>query len=416
MAEIISLPYLEALQGKFVRVFKGGPDSREGRLIEVNAEYIVLLTEDKQLVYYTIAQLKIVVVNAKKSREDLLPPFDDGYAFPPTFLGLLETLDNRYVQVNGGGPASKIGRIIEVTPEFIVLSTKKDGLVLFPIALIKSVAIVETSFHSKWPEFPIVDIPTLNGALTQLIYFWISVNAGGPEKVEGVLIQVTEEYIVVVNKDEIFYVTTDQIQSIGLFFPRENDGGGKDKDKGKESSSHESSSSESSSSSHESSSSESSSHESSSPESSSSESSSSSYESSSCESSSSSYESSSSSESSSSESSSCECKAVESSSSCESSSSESSSCESSSSESSSCECKSHESSSSESSSPESSSSESSSYESSSSSSSESSSSPESSDRCKKRRRRHRKDQSRPRVNTFKKLWLENLIKASNTSL
>ncbi|MFJ7747994.1 hypothetical protein [Peribacillus sp. NPDC097295] len=391
MAEIISLPYLEALQGKFVRVFKGGPDSREGRLIEVNAEYIVLLTEDKQLVYYTIAQLKIVVVNAKKSREDLLPPFDDGYAFPPTFLGLLETLDNRYVQVNGGGPASKIGRIIEFTPEFIVLSTKKDGLVLFPIALIKSVAIVETSFHSRWPEFPIVDIPTLNGALTQLIYFWISVHAGGPEKVEGVLIQVTDEYIVVVNKDEIFYVTTNQIQSIGLFFPRENDGGGKDKDK--ESSSHESSSSESSSSSHESSSSR---------ESSSSESSSS------CESSSSSHESSSSCESSSSESSSCE----SSSSSYESSSS----CESSSSESSSCECKAVESSSSESSSYESSSSESSSYESSSSSSCESSSSPESSDRCKKRRRRHRTDQSRPRVNTFKKLWLENLIKASNTSL
>ncbi|MGE7601101.1 hypothetical protein ACQKL5_01235 [Peribacillus sp. NPDC097675] len=379
MAEIISLPYLEALQGKFVRVFKGGPDSREGRLIEVNAEYIVLLTEDRQLVYYTIAQLKIVVVNAKKSREDLLPPFDDGYAFAPTFLGLLETLDTRYVQVNGGGPASKIGRIIEVTAEFIVLSTKKDGLVLFPIALIKSVAIVETSFHSRWPEFPIVDIPTLNGALTQLVYFWISVHAGGPEKVEGVLIQVTEEYIVVVNKDEIFYLTTGQIQSIGLFFPRENDGGGNG---------NESSSDESSSSSHESSSS---------SESSSSESSSSSFESSSscessssesssCESSSSSFESSSSCESSSSESSSCECKAVESSSSCESSSSESSSCESSSS----------------------------SFESSSSSCE--SSSHESSDVCKKRRRRHRKDQSRPRVNTFKKLWLENLIKASNTSL
>lgn len=392
MAEIISLPYLEALQGKFVRVFKGGPDSREGRLIEVNAEYIVLLTEDRQLVYYTIAQLKIVVVNAKKSREDLLPPFDDGYAFPPTFLGLLETLDSRYVQVNGGGPASKVGRIIEVTAEYIVLSTKKDGLVLFPIALIKSVAILEISFHSRWPEFPIVEIPTLNGALTQLIYFWISVNAGGPEKVEGVLIQVEEDYIVVVNKDEIFYITTDQIQSIGLFFPRENDGGGK----GDESSSSESSSQESSSS-----------------ESSSSESSSSSFESSS----SSSFESSSSSsscESSSFESSSsCESSSYESSSSCESSSSESSSCESSSSESSSCECRSHESSSSESSSPESSSSESSSFE----SSSSESSSHESSDDCKKRsRRRHRKDDSRPRVNTFKKIWLENLIKASKTSL
>ncbi|MFJ7828918.1 DUF2642 domain-containing protein [Peribacillus sp. NPDC046944] len=388
MAEIISLPYLQALQGKFVRVFKGGPDSREGRLIEVNDEYIVLLTEEKQLVYYTIAQLKIVVVNAKKSQEDVLPPFDDGYAFPPTFVGLLETLDNRFVQVNGGGPASKIGQIVEVTTEYIVLSTKKDGLVLFPIALIKSVAIVEVSFRSTWPEFPDVPNDTLNGALTQLIYSWISVHAGGPEKVEGVLIQVEEDYIVVVNKDEIFYITTDQIQSIGLFFPRENDGGGKDKDKdkNKESSSHESSSRESSS--HESSSSESSSSESSSSESSSSESSSSE---------SSSYESSSSCESSSHESSSCECIAPESSSSESSSYESSSSCESSSSYESSSSCES-----------------SSSFESS--SSCESSSSPESSDECKKRRRRHRKDKNRTRVNTFKKIWLENLIKVSKTTL
>lgn len=378
MAEIISLPYLQALQGKFVRVFKGGPDSREGRLIEVNDEYIVLLTEEKQLVYYTIAQLKIVVVNAKKSQEDVLPPFDDGYAFPPTFVGLLETLDNRFVQVNGGGPASKIGQIVEVTTEYIVLSTKKDGLVLFPIALIKSVAIVEVSFRSTWPEFPDVPNDTLNGALTQLIYSWISVHAGGPEKVEGVLIQVEEDYIVVVNKDEIFYITTDQIQSIGLFFPRENDGGGKDKDKDKNkgSSSHESSSRESSS--HESSSSESSSSESSSSESSS-------------------YESSSSCESSSHESSSCECIAPESSSSESSSYESSSSCESSSSYESSSSCES-------SSSDESS------------SSCESSSSYESSDECKKRRSRHRKDKNRTRVNTFKKIWLENLIKVSKTTL
>lgn len=372
MAEIISLPYLEALKGKFVKVFKGGPDSREGRLLEVNGEYIVILTEERQLVYYTIAQLKIVVANAKKTREDLQPPFDDAYAFPPTFLGLLQTLGSGFVQVNGGGPASKVGRIINVTAEYIVLSTKKDGLVLFPIALIKSVALVEVSFNSKWPDFPIVPFETLNGALTQLVYFWISVSAGGPEKVEGVLIQVASEYIVLVNKDEIFYITTDQIQSIGLFFPREKDGGKNDKNKSNESSSSESSSSESSS-----------------PESSSSESSS-------CESSSS-------------ESSSCESSSSESSS-CESSSSyESSSCESSSSESSSCESSSYESSSSCESS--------SSYESSSSESSSSeSSSHESSDDCKKRRRRHRRDHSKPRSNSFKKLWLENLIKASKTSL
>ena len=395
MAEIISLPYLDALKGKYVKVFKGGPESREGRLLEVNGEYIVIQTEENQLVYYSVAHLKVVVGNAKKTQTDYLPLLDDSHVYPETFSGLLETLNSSFVQVNGGGPASKVGQIIDIKPEYLVLSTEKDGLVLFPLAHIKSVALVEDAFHSSWREFPTDGYDTLSEILSQMIYLWGSISAGGPEKVEGVLMEVAENHIVVVNNDQILYIPTDQIHFIGIFFQRQNDSGekggsfNKNKNKSNESSSSESSSFESSSSessSFESSSSESSSFESSSSESSSSESSSS--ESSSFESSSSE---SSSFESSSSESSSCGCRSHRSSS-CESSSSESSSSESSSSESSSCGCKSHRSSSCE------------------------SSSHESSDRCKTSRRRHRKSQSRPRVNTFKKIWLENLIKASKTSL
>ena len=343
MAEIINLPYLDALKSKFVKVFKGGPESREGRLLEANGEYIVIQTEENQLVYYTAAHLKVIVGNAKKSQQDYPPILDDSHVYPATFFSVLDSLRSSFVQVNGGGPASKIGRIIDVRPEYLVLSTEKDGLVLFPLAHIKSVALVEDAFHAVWPEFPTVAFDTLNGILSQMTYFWGSVSAGGPEKIDGVMMEVAENHIVVVNNDEIIYIPTSQIQFIVLFSPRQNEAGnneaGKNDGKNSTKKSKEGSSKKKSSS-------ESSSSESSSPESSSSES----------------------------------------------SSSESSSCESSSSESSSCECRSHESSSSE------------------------SSSHESSDGCKKRRRRHRKDQSRPRVNTFKKLWLENLIKASKTSL
>ncbi|WP_285765449.1 hypothetical protein [Peribacillus sp. SI8-4] len=320
MAETVSLPYLEALKGKFVRVYKGGPESREGRLIEVRSDYIVLQTEENQIVYYPIEHLKIVVENARKVL-DLCPINDKEIVYPGTFLGALEALQDSCIQVNGGGPASKIGRVIDVKDEFLVLSTEKEGLVLFSISHIKSVTVVEFACRELPPQDIYDGIDTLNGILSRLIHNWVSVSAGGPERVEGILIEVAETYIVVVHNEELFYVTTEHIQFLVLSVWIE--------DNCCESSS--SSSCESSSSS------------------------------SSCESSSSSSS----------------CESSSSSSSCESSSS-SSSCESSSS-SSSCESSAI-------------------VESSSSSSSEESSG---------------RGQGRPRTNTFKQLWLENLIKAAS---
>ena len=215
MAETVSLPYLEALKGKFVRVYKGGPESREGRLVEVRSDYIVLHTEENQLVYYAIEHLKIVVENAKKAL-DLCPINNGEIVYPGTFLGALETLRDSCIQVNGGGPTSKVGRVVDVKEEFLVLSTEKEGLVLFPISHIKSVTVVEFACR-EIPSQDLYDgIDSLNGILSRLIHNWVSVSAGGPERVEGILIEVAEAYIVVVHNEELFYVTTEHIQFIAL--------------------------------------------------------------------------------------------------------------------------------------------------------------------------------------------------------
>ncbi|MFJ7755045.1 hypothetical protein ACQKGI_06675 [Peribacillus muralis] len=313
MAETVSLPYLEALKGKFVRVYKGGPESREGRLVEVRSDYIVLQTEENHLVYYAIEHLKIVVENAKRAL-NLCPINDKGFVYPETFIGALEALQDSCIQVNGGGPTSKVGRVIDVKEEFLVLSTEREGLVLFPISHIKSVIVVEFACRELPPQDLYEGIDSLNGILSRLIHNWVSVSAGGPERVEGILIEVAEEYIVVVHNEELFYVTTEHIQFVALSVRIE------------ETCCESSSSSSSCESSSSSSSCESSSSSSSCESSSSSSSCESSSSSSSCESSSSSSscESSSSSSSCESSSSSSSCESSSSSSSCESSSSSSS--------------------------------------------------------------------------------------------
>ncbi|MFE4238691.1 hypothetical protein, partial [Peribacillus butanolivorans] len=215
MAENVSLPYLEALKGKFVKVFKGGPDSREGKLLEVKDDYIVLQTEDNQLVYYANQYLKMVIGQAKKSGVDVLP-VDEARVFPNTYLGLLETLVASSIKVNGGGPESKIGRVLDAKEEFLVLSTEKDGLVVFPFSNVKNVTILESQSNDDLSEVTFSGAITLNDVLSLLIHNWVSINTGGPEKVGGVLVEVADEHVIVVKNEEIFYVTTEQIKVLSL--------------------------------------------------------------------------------------------------------------------------------------------------------------------------------------------------------
>ncbi|MGG3497049.1 hypothetical protein ABES08_14970 [Peribacillus simplex] len=213
MEETVGLPYLEALTGKFVRAFKGGPDSREGKLLTVQSDYIVIQTEQNQLVYFAIEHLKIVVVNAKKSQLDLCSINEEETVYPANFLGMLESLQTSCIQVNGGGPASKVGRVVDVKEEFLILSSENDGLVLYPISHIKSVTVLELADNELLPQFG-DGTETINGLLSRLVHNWVSVSAGGPNKVEGILMEVTDSHLIVVHHEELFYVTTDHVQFV----------------------------------------------------------------------------------------------------------------------------------------------------------------------------------------------------------
>ncbi|MFE4130397.1 hypothetical protein [Peribacillus sp. YIM B13482] len=213
MEETVGLPYLEALTGKFVRAFKGGPDSREGKLLTVQSDYIVIQTEQNQLVYFAIEHLKIVVGNAKKSQLDLCSINEEETVYPANFLGMLESLQTSIIQVNGGGPASKVGQVVDVKEEFLVLSSENDGLVLYPISHIKSVTVLELADNELLPQFG-DGTETINGLLSQLVHNWVSVSAGGPNKVEGILMEVTDSHLIVVHHEELFYVTTDHVQFV----------------------------------------------------------------------------------------------------------------------------------------------------------------------------------------------------------
>ena len=218
MADKVGLSYLEKLVGKTVTVFKGGPHSRTGELLAVQSDYLVLKTEDQQVVYYPLTQLKSVIDNTKNSTvsiENLYTRLaaQETIVYPDTFQELVQSLQMGYVQVNGGGPSSSKGYLLDTKSEYIALTTEEKGLVFYRLDQIKSLSTTESDFSEVLPTIAFGGSDLFTDLLRSLLLQWTTVNHG-PDKVEGILIEVNDEYSVLVKHKEVIYVPNDSINFV----------------------------------------------------------------------------------------------------------------------------------------------------------------------------------------------------------
>lgn len=224
--EKVSLPYLRKLVGKMVTVFKGGPNSRTGVLVEVKKDFLVLQTKDEGFVYYPFAQLKSIIENTKHSADKKMDATSENEivsTFPNTFHELVASLQMNTILVNGGGPASAKGFLIDVKPEFIVLSTEKDGLLFFRLDQVKSISGKAIEQKTELPEITFGGSQSFADLLGLHLYNWTTFN-GGPDRVEGVLVEVNKTYSVLVKHEEVVYVPNDSIHFIAQKVNSNNDG------------------------------------------------------------------------------------------------------------------------------------------------------------------------------------------------
>lgn len=218
MADTINLTYLNDLVGRVVKINKAGPDLKTGKLLQVNDDYLTLQTKEQQVVYFQLKHVKAVVEDTKGNVNPTDYPELSFYEEDTKTVGdLLGQLLQGSVQINGGGPASRVGRLLAVNDEFLTLETKKDGLVLYHLDHIKSVNEVELkekeneSVYELEPAFAeAVTLPQLFAALKRQ---WVTVN-NGPDKIEGVLSEFDDETLVIVHDKEVYYVSTFHLQSI----------------------------------------------------------------------------------------------------------------------------------------------------------------------------------------------------------
>ncbi|KAB7704728.1 hypothetical protein F9802_16245 [Bacillus aerolatus] len=131
---------------------------------------------------------------------------------------ILSSLVDKTVKVNRGGHDSRVGQLLAVEEDYFVLLTKEDGVLYYKGHHVKSL----TDNTKKGIEFDLV-IPedfdymqgkTFKDILKGLKYHWVTVNRGGHEKYQGVMDDITDDYITIVFHEEVIRVAMFHIRNI----------------------------------------------------------------------------------------------------------------------------------------------------------------------------------------------------------
>jgi spore coat protein B len=248
----VSLVDLQSMVGKGIRVFKGGPESKTGRLLAVNSDHLVLQTENEGVIYYCLEHLKSVGENSKEH-------FSSNNLQTATFFEtenmneLMLNLKGLYVQIDRGGPEARKGTLLDVKPDHFILQTNEDGVLYSTIRHIKSVSLAIQNNQQENAEGAAaaaaavaavqnangVVIQGANGAVVQSVpdyldfedfntllqnmkHSWVQINRGGPEKIEGIICETADDHIILINGQEINRVQTYHIRNVSYPKQQEN--------------------------------------------------------------------------------------------------------------------------------------------------------------------------------------------------
>jgi len=120
------------------------------------------------------------------------------------------------VKVNLGGPESRTGVLLAVGDDYLVLQANTGEVVYYQQEHVKSVInkAKELGIAANFIEQPYVTGQAFQDILATLKHKWVKINRGGPESVEGILSEVNDEYITLVNRDEVIYIVTFHIKNV----------------------------------------------------------------------------------------------------------------------------------------------------------------------------------------------------------
>ncbi|MFD1708819.1 spore coat protein [Siminovitchia sediminis] len=253
--------YLEGLKGRLVTLYRGGPESKSGMLLDVKSDYVTLYSQDNQnenkeedkekdnqnkekennqkedknngnpVIYYRLHHLKSISEDTKSNsiqssyeKED----YEIDFLKANTFAEIIKQHENKYIQVNQGGPEAKQGLLVHLNNDCLTLFTEDDGIVYYNLHHIKSLCEVQSDSdedHNEKDEqgqtqrkemtFPsYVKAQSFKDVFSHMSHKWVSINRGGPEAMEGVLVESSDGHFTLVNNQEVIRIALYHIRNI----------------------------------------------------------------------------------------------------------------------------------------------------------------------------------------------------------
>ncbi|MCF8888471.1 MULTISPECIES: hypothetical protein [Priestia] len=245
--------HFKPLKGRVVTVYRGGPESKTGYLVDVQSDYLILAVESNNnnnnnngennnqnnqnnnqqeytLVYYHLAHVKSITEDTMSNSAQTFTGISAELELyrGKTFATTLSLMKTKYVQVNQGGPEKKAGQLLDVLGSFesayIVLLTEDDGVVYINTEHVKSVSEYQNNngdqtsqsanelLVSQEPEY--MKSKSFNDLFAHLSHKWVSINNGGPEAVEGVLVQSRNGTFTLVQNNQVLRLQPRHVKTI----------------------------------------------------------------------------------------------------------------------------------------------------------------------------------------------------------
>ncbi|MDX1770584.1 MAG: hypothetical protein R3328_03535 [Planococcaceae bacterium] len=236
--------YLQSLVGKGVQIHRGGPDSNTGKLLDVTEDYVALQKDDGEIIYFKTSHIKSIRENAMIKFNSLLNTDETLFIKASKFQEMASQLKEQNVRINGKGPESRIGKLVDVRDDYVIIYTVDDGLIFYKDQHIKSLSTplekVESTNDSGEKEteqnteelLNVEEVPkvntelenllklsaaaSMNDLLSNLKYSWIKVNRKGPESVEGLLVDSNDQHLVLAVDKEILRISTYHIKNFSV--------------------------------------------------------------------------------------------------------------------------------------------------------------------------------------------------------
>ncbi|MEH7483793.1 hypothetical protein V7157_22545, partial [Neobacillus drentensis] len=131
---------------------------------------------------------------------------------------LTKYFQDRIIKVDRGGPESKIGMLMDASEDYLCLLTEDDGIVYHKTKHIKSFTDnlkEQFKFDVDVPkDFEFKKAKNFNDLLNSLVYRWVYINRGSTETVEGVLCEVKNDLVHLVNNGELIRIAMSHIKNV----------------------------------------------------------------------------------------------------------------------------------------------------------------------------------------------------------